>query len=499
MRIFTIVAVLFFISENALRAAEIARVATVNCDIQLTERIEKGDADKLGRLLDDAEATWANEHDIPKGRLRQGLQIQLCLNSDGGNFAEAVKIIKLILSRSQGGYGLMTVVEANKKCLSACALVFLAGRRSVGDGYMETMRFMHPTAKLGFHGPYNDGEAESKEPQLLARAQRSGANAVADLLELDDDLFPRSLITTFLRTPGNDFFYASTVDHVGRWNIGLFDYRRPTVVNMGQFMDLCDNTYAWKSPRVVWNDPKDFEKYKVDKQTIDDGRKQLNATKAALAKGVTWLTLGNYGSETNERCSVQVFRGRHHDFVRADIHDVPNDPLPFASQIQDDDSSSNVDPDEMGTPAWHIYPPETKLTELQPGTEVSRLFPAFADPRPDNSPGGFTLNGLQVKIAVSKGSWSVTLDKTSAETRRVGLKPGTVLFQGSQNGDMVTGTAYAFSPNCAPAPLTVSGKIMNNRKFEFKGTSLKVPVNCGAPIQSNGRLTFLFEPDRHMY
>jgi hypothetical protein len=269
---------------------------------------------------------------------------------------------------------------------------------------------------------------------------------------------------------------------------------------MGQFMDLCDNTYSWKSARVVWRDPKDAETLNSDDQKVDDGRRILNTIRAALAKGVTWLTLGEYGSETNERCSVQVFRGKHHDYVRANIHGVPDDPpSSFAFQIEHDGSSPDDAPDEHGTPAWHFYRSDTKLTELQPATRASRLFSAFSDPRPDNSPGAFTLNGLQVKIAVSKGSWSVTLDKTSAEARRVGLKLGTVLFQGTQVGDTVTGTAYAFSPNCAPTPLSVSGKILNNRTFEFKGASVKLPGSCGAPIQSSARLKFLFEPDRQMW
>jgi hypothetical protein len=186
----TVIAALFFVAEHsrALYAAEIASVATVNCDIQLSGRIETRDADKLRRLLfvkgssnNDVEEPWIKEDDPPKGRFRQGKQVQLCLQSDGGNFTEAVKIIKLILNYSVSAAfnGLMTVIEADKKCLSACALVFLAGRRHAGDGYMETMRFMHPTAKLGFHGPYNESEAETKEPQLLARAQRSGVSAVA--------------------------------------------------------------------------------------------------------------------------------------------------------------------------------------------------------------------------------------------------------------------------------------------------------------------------------
>lgn len=115
-----------------------------------------------------------------------------------------------------------------------------------------------------------------------------------------------------------------------------------------------------------------------------------------------------------------------------------------------DDSTFDVDPDEEYTPAWHFYRSDTKLTDLQPATRMSRLFSAFSDPQPDDSPGGFTVNDLAVKIAISKGSWSVTFDnadagksvddqtstdkKREAEARRVGLKLGTVLFQGTQIG-----------------------------------------------------------------
>lgn len=322
------------------KAAEIKYVATANCDIQLSGRIEPGDSDKLKKLLYVKDATknspaegWMVDRDTPKGRLVPNDGAQLCLRSEGGNFAEAVKLIKLILGYvpKAGFGGLATVVEANSQCLSACALVFMAGRVHRGDGYMESLRFIHPTAKLGFHGPFNQSETESKDPQLLARAQQAGVNAVADLVELDDDLFPRTLLKTFLRIRGSDFYYASTINDIGKWKIELFDYRKPVISTLGQLMDFCDNIYNWKENRVKWTDPGEWDGIELtdeDKQRFADEQKRtatMRATLTSPAKGVTWFTLGEYGSETNERCSVQIFRGKH-DYIQATIHGVPDDP-----------------------------------------------------------------------------------------------------------------------------------------------------------------------------
>src|SRR5262245_60558610 len=60
-----------------------------------------------------------------RGReVQKGMPIYLDLNSSGGNFAEALKIAKLALEKR-----LSTRLGRNAECLSACAIIFMAGTR----------------------------------------------------------------------------------------------------------------------------------------------------------------------------------------------------------------------------------------------------------------------------------------------------------------------------------------------------------------------------------
>jgi hypothetical protein len=84
------------------------------------------------------------------------------------------------------------------------------------------------------------------------------------------------------------------------------------------------------------------------------------------------------------------------------------------------------------------------------------------------------MNGSQVKIAIANGSWTISIEEPNPALQRAGVRRGTVLFRGTQNGEMVSGTAFAFSANCQPVPVTTSGKISNNRVFELRGSAQAV-------------------------
>jgi hypothetical protein len=81
------------------------------------------------------------------------------------------------------------------------------------------------------------------------------------------------------------------------------------------------------------------------------------------------------------------------------------------------------------------------------------------------------MNSSAVKIAITNGSWTISVEEPSAALRRAGVRRGTVLFRGTQNGEIVSGTAFAFLANCQPVPITTSGKISNNRVFELRGAA----------------------------
>jgi hypothetical protein len=172
----------------------------------------------------------------------------------------------------------------------------------------------------------------------------------------------------------------------------------------------------------------------------------------------------------------------------------------FTDRVQSTEKSTdNLRDDSIGEPLWHIFPGDTKLTDLSPANNPPRLFSAYSDPRPEAlSKGLWKMNGSQVKIAIANGSWTISIEQPNPALQRAGVRRGTVVFRGTQNGEMVSGTAFAFSANCQPVPVTTSGKISNNRVFELRGVRPSSPGLCGVPTQNVISLKFTFEPDRMM-
>jgi hypothetical protein len=86
-----------------------------------------------------------------------GKQLQVVyLNSIGGRIYEAQRIANMIKTK-----GLDTYVT--RQCVSACTIVFLAGRN----------RLMAPTAKLGFHQPDFPGlTARQRQLMIVAEERR---------------------------------------------------------------------------------------------------------------------------------------------------------------------------------------------------------------------------------------------------------------------------------------------------------------------------------------
>ena len=62
---------------------------------------------------------------------------------------------------------------------------------------------------------------------------------------------------------------------------------------------------------------------------------------------------------------------------------------------------------------------------------------------------------------------------------RIGVQPGTLLFQGQRIGNILSGTAFVFSENCPPAPYKVEGVIYSETDVKLDGAvPLVDPVSC---------------------
>ncbi|WP_370157751.1 hypothetical protein [Bradyrhizobium yuanmingense] len=96
--------------------------------IELSGDIEKGDADLFAE------------------RTTKVSKAVVALRSDGGSLIAGIGMGELVRSK-----GFATLVPANARCASACALVWLGGTR----------RYMSPEARIGFHAAYDGNGNET--------------------------------------------------------------------------------------------------------------------------------------------------------------------------------------------------------------------------------------------------------------------------------------------------------------------------------------------------
>lgn len=80
------------------------------CSFTISGEIKQGDRDRLIKALNGAQG----------GR---GSSLVACLNSEGGNFDEGIKIGEFFLKTL-----VATRIKPHQKCLSACAIMFMAGQ-----------------------------------------------------------------------------------------------------------------------------------------------------------------------------------------------------------------------------------------------------------------------------------------------------------------------------------------------------------------------------------
>lgn len=130
---------LTLLASHGARALEIRDVPDDNtegyrCAQRLTGEIMPGDVKKVEAALAGKYGARARPH-------------RLCLDSGGGNFLEAIRIAYVLLEHQ-----ITTMVEPGKQCLSACAVIFMAGTAVRTNGVFVS-RLMHRSSRIAFHAP----------------------------------------------------------------------------------------------------------------------------------------------------------------------------------------------------------------------------------------------------------------------------------------------------------------------------------------------------------
>lgn len=217
-----------------------SETGVIRCSHRLVGEIAKGDAERIKTAIKSVPFLG---------------DITLCLNSEGGDFSEAVKIAEILISSR-----MRTALEPNAVCLSGCAFIFMAGSRGRSD-IRKPDRYMHVTATLGFHAPYIDPRLLPDvgfTPEDVAEAHKSARLATQVLIDLfvrteysryefDRDLWIKpSLLRSALTKDSSEFFYIDTIGKAGNYGINIVGFKEPPKPVEYYQEHLCRNAYSWK-------------------------------------------------------------------------------------------------------------------------------------------------------------------------------------------------------------------------------------------------------------
>jgi hypothetical protein len=126
-------------------AATITPTHSPQCRLTLSGTIIEADVQKFKSAID-ADGFFTNGKGQDPNR---DPGATLCLNSPGGSYAAAVDIADIIDSN-----GVTTVIDKDMSCLSACALLFMAGFSFGYEDPGRISRWLHVGGHLAFHAPF---------------------------------------------------------------------------------------------------------------------------------------------------------------------------------------------------------------------------------------------------------------------------------------------------------------------------------------------------------
>jgi hypothetical protein len=347
-----LVGLALLISALQAQSAEVGPGASPGCQLKLEGPIEAGDSEKLSVAFD----KFRTEESIFSSN------VSLCLNSLGGNYDEALKLITIVLKRMN----VTTVVDKGAECYSACAFLFLAGNAQRSeDGELAPDRTLDVRATLGFHAPYL--ESDTTEATMLNF--RRGVNAIAKLLEIDRrELFPRGLLAKALQVEPHSLLYVDTIEKAGVWSINLKGYKPPTALTARMLDQACRNKDMWTNfSHTVLGRPADDPETLHGLRQSDFPEIRGSDEPINLSQGRYRQALDMFGYEATKMCIVDVFSGEKNGlFLSLTMvpteEEAPKPELLGAQIMASQDNRQTLD--VLTTPLWYVFSPDTTLMSL---------------------------------------------------------------------------------------------------------------------------------------
>jgi hypothetical protein len=333
------------------------------CELKLEGAIEAGDSEKLSAALSALGAAGGFD----------SRNVSVCLNSLGGNYDEALKLMTTLLTFTN----VATVVDAGAECYSACAFLFLAGNAQRSeDGELAPNRTLDVRGTLGFHAPYLQTGTGTDVTAATIENFRRGVSAIAKMLEIDRrELIPRGLLAKALQVRSNELLYVDTIEKVGVWSIKLKGYKPPASLTSRMLDQACRNKDMWTNfSHTVLGRPADDPESLHGLRQSDFPEIRGSEEPIKLVDGRFHETLDLFGHEATNVCIVDVYSNEKNELYLS-LSMFPADqqqpePEPFAEQVTarlNDPQSLEV----ISTPLWYAYSPDTALMSLaRPGIEV---------------------------------------------------------------------------------------------------------------------------------
>lgn len=80
--------------------------------------------------------------------------------------------------------------------------------------------------------------------------------------------------------------------------------------------------------------------------------------------------------------------------------------------------------------------------------------------------------------------------------QKAGARSGTLLFEGTRDGQIYSGVAYIFKRGCEPAPYAIAGEVSeDDRRITMTGRAPRLDNACAVSGTKDDTLVFTFRPD----
>lgn len=333
-------------------AASVTVVDRPYCNVRLDGEIAAGDLEQIQNIIakfSDEETRPARTNDKTAG------SNSVCLNSPGGDFSEALRIIEAFTSEAGPG----TVVDDGDACVDVCAFVFMAGRFRYYHAVTLPIRRLHKNGRLSFSAPGAAGEGS--RAAAVSTAYSAGIKAIAQLLlkSLGTEFYdrnrvvPQTLLLDILGLEPGEAVAVETVKQAGEWDIQVVGFKQPQVLTEAMLLQACRNYGGWRGELS----DRDIAQPDPDREiTLSDNKYRK--------------TFEELGSRKQASCIADVFKdgsGTFHISVVVNSAGKPPyvpDPGFLAEQVTTgggDEAKVGLSP---GTPFWMILPPDTKIASL---------------------------------------------------------------------------------------------------------------------------------------